>query len=86
MRCAASRTAFFRASSSATSPLTVRSRVHERSIFARLLAVIASFNIAVVVFALMIVVTFAGTWLQKTKGLYDCQRWYFESWITPPEA
>jgi ResB-like family len=52
----------------------------------RVLAVLGSFNIAVVAFALMIVVTFAGTWLQKTKGLYDCQRWYFESWITPREG
>ena len=53
---------------------------------ARLLALFASFNIAVVVFALMIVVTFTGTWLQKKYGLYDCQVWYFESWITPRPA
>lgn len=31
----------------------------------------------------MIIVIFVGTWLQKKHGLYDCQAWYFESWITP---
>lgn len=53
---------------------------------ARVFAMLASFNIAIVVFAFMIIVTFTGSWLQKEYGLYDCQRWYFESWITPREA
>jgi len=54
-----------------------------RSAFDRVLAVIGSFNIAIVTFIFMIIVIFAGTWLQKKYGLYDCQAWYFESWITP---
>jgi hypothetical protein len=67
-----------------TSPVTSPSS--RRNVFTRGLAVLGSFNIAVVVFALMIVVTFFGTWYQKKHGLYDCLRWYFESWYTPKEA
>lgn len=47
---------------------------------------IGSYSIAVVVFLLLIVLTLLGTFSQKEHGLYDSQRWYFESWIVPPEA
>jgi hypothetical protein len=43
-------------------------------------------HIAVVTFFLIILVTFVGTWEQKEHGLYDCQHWYFDSWVTPREG
>ncbi len=54
----------------------------------RILAVLSSFHIACVCFALVLILTFVGTIYQKETlfGLYDCQRYYFESWIVPRVA
>lgn len=52
----------------------------------RVLGLLGSYHIAVIVFLFLIVLTLMGTISQKTIGLYDSQRYYFESWIVPAEG
>lgn len=52
----------------------------------RILSILGSYHIAVVLFLLMIVLTLAGTFSQKTIGLYESLRVYFLSWLVPQEG
>jgi ResB-like family len=60
----------------------------QANVLNRVLGTLGSFHIACVNFAFIFIVTLVGTIYQKESllGLYDCQRYYFESWIVPREG
>lgn len=42
---------------------------------------LGSYGLAITILCLLLLITFLGTWDQRTRAIYDVQKDYFESWI-----